>query len=47
MFFSLTEEQMAVREAAREFAQKECLPGVIERDRDMIFPKDQVKMMQN
>ena len=45
MFFSLTEEQMAVREAAREFAQKECLPGVIERDRDMIFPKDQVKMM--
>jgi alkylation response protein AidB-like acyl-CoA dehydrogenase len=36
---------MAVREAAREFAQKECLPGVIERDRDMIFPKDQVKMM--
>ena len=45
MFFSLTEEQMAVREAAREFAQKECLPGVIERVRDMIFPKDQVKMM--
>jgi len=25
--------------------KKECLPGVIERDRDMIFPKDQVKMM--
>ncbi|MCO6460821.1 MAG: acyl-CoA dehydrogenase [Saprospiraceae bacterium] len=45
MFFSLTEEQLAVREAAREFAQKECLPGVIERDRNMTFPAEQVCMM--
>lgn len=45
MEFKLTEEQLAVKEAAREFAQKELLPGVIERDRDMIFAKDQVKMM--
>jgi len=45
MFFSLTEEQLAVREAAREFAQKECLPGVIERDRNMTFPAEQVRMM--
>ncbi len=45
MEFSFTEEQLAVQEAAREFAQKELLPGVIERDRDMIFAKDQIKMM--
>lgn len=45
MEFKLTEEQQAVKEAAREFTQKELLPGVIDRDRDMIYPKDQVKMM--
>lgn len=45
MYFALNDEQNAVREAAREFAQKELLPGVIERDSKMIFPKDQVKSM--
>ncbi|MCB0662154.1 MAG: acyl-CoA dehydrogenase [Saprospiraceae bacterium] len=45
MDFILTEEHLAVREAAREFAQKELLPGVIERDRNMAYPKEQVKMM--
>lgn len=45
MDFQLTEEHLAVREAAREFAQKELKPGVIERDRDMIFPTDQVRQM--
>lgn len=45
MEFTLTEEQLAVKEAAREFAQKELKPGVIERDRDMIFATEQVKMM--
>lgn len=40
-----TEQHHAVREAAREFAQKELKPGVIERDRDMKFPKEQVKLM--
>ncbi len=45
MFFSLTEEQLAVKEAAREFAQNELKPGVIERDRDMIYPTDQVRQM--
>lgn len=45
MEFKLTEEQQAVKEAAREFTQKELLPGVIDRDRDMIYPKEQVKMM--
>lgn len=43
--FELTEEQIAVRDAAREFAQKELLPGVIERDATQTFPAEQVKMM--
>ncbi|MFT4533908.1 MAG: alkylation response protein AidB-like acyl-CoA dehydrogenase [Saprospiraceae bacterium] len=45
MEFQLTEEQLAVRDAARDFAQRECLPGVIERDRDMIFATEQIKKM--
>jgi alkylation response protein AidB-like acyl-CoA dehydrogenase len=45
MSFDLTEEQIAVRDAARDFAQKELLPGVIERDNEQRFPKEQVKMM--
>ncbi|MBL7817488.1 MAG: acyl-CoA dehydrogenase family protein [Saprospiraceae bacterium] len=45
MTFVLTEQHLAVQEAAREFAQKELKPGVIERDRDMKFPKEQVRMM--
>ena len=45
MTFELTEEQLAVQEAAREFAQKELKPGVIERDSKMQFATEQVKMM--
>ncbi len=45
MYFEFTEEQMAVREAARDFARNELLPGVIERDREMKFPTEQVKKM--
>lgn len=45
MDFTLTEDQQAVKEAARDFAQNELLPGVIDRDRDMIYPTDQVRMM--
>ena len=45
MNFELTEEHTAVREAAREFAQSELLPGVIERDTQAIFPKEQVQKM--
>lgn len=45
MDFKLTEEQLAVKEAAREFAQKELKPGVIERDSKMEYPKDQVRKM--
>lgn len=45
MFFELTEEQLAVKEAAREFAQKELKPGVIERDSKMQYPREQIRQM--
>ena len=45
MNFDLTEEQLAVQEAARDFAQNELLPGVIERDEHQKFPKEQVRKM--
>ena len=45
MNFELTEEQIAVRDAARDFAQTELLPGVIERDEHQKFPTEQVKKM--
>ncbi len=45
MDFNLTEEHLAVRDAAREFAEKELLPGVIERDNEQRFPLEQVKKM--
>ena len=45
MFFDLSEEHLAVQEAAREFAQKELKPGVIERDKNMTYPTEQVKRM--
>lgn len=45
MNFQLTEEHLAVQEAAREFAQTELLPGVIERDTEAKFPHEQIKKM--
>jgi alkylation response protein AidB-like acyl-CoA dehydrogenase len=45
MNFQLTEEQLAVQQAARDFAQTELLPGVIERDTHQHFPAEQVKKM--
>ena len=45
MNFELTEEQLAVRDAARDFAQMELLPGVIERDEKQEYPAEQVKKM--
>lgn len=45
MNFNFTEEQLAVRDAARDFAQKELLPGVIERDNKQEFPTEQIKML--
>ena len=45
MEFELTEEQISVKEAARDFTQQELLPGVIDRDRLMQHPTEQVKKM--
>jgi len=45
MNFNFTEEQLAVRDAARDFAQKELLPGVIERDAKEQFPAKQIKAL--
>lgn len=43
--FQLTEEHLAVKEAARQFAQNELKPGVIERDSKGTYPQEQVRMM--
>lgn len=45
MDFNLSEEQLMIQQAARDFAQSELLPEVIERDRDQKFPAEQVKKM--
>ncbi len=45
MTFQLSEEHLAVKQAARDFARQECLPGVIERDELQKFPKDQIKQL--
>jgi alkylation response protein AidB-like acyl-CoA dehydrogenase len=45
MDFKLTEEQLMIQQAARDFAKMELLPGVIERDEHSKFPTEQVKKM--
>lgn len=45
MKFELTEEHLMIQKAARDFAQNELLPGVIDRDTHEKFPAEQVKMM--
>jgi len=45
MNFEFTEEQLAVQAAARDFAQTELLPGVVERDNKQEFPAEQIKKM--
>ena len=45
MNFELTEEQILIRETAREFTNNHLLPGVIERDENQQFPKDQIKKL--
>ena len=45
MDFTLTEEHMMIRDAARDFAQTELLPGVIERDNAQTFPDELVRKM--
>lgn len=45
MNFELTEEQLAVKEAARDFAQNVLKPGVIDRDNNQRFPADEIKQL--
>jgi alkylation response protein AidB-like acyl-CoA dehydrogenase len=45
MNFELTEEQIAVKEAARDFAQNVLKPGVIERDNLQKFPAEEIKQL--
>ena len=45
MDFKLTEEQLMIQQAARDFAKLELLPGVIERDEHSKFPTEEVKKM--
>ena len=47
MNFSLSEEHIMIRDAARDFAQAELLPEVIERDHKQEFPQKLVKKMGN
>jgi len=45
MNFQLSEEQLAVQQAARDFAQTELLPGVIERDEKQKVPLEQLRKL--
>src|ERR1700743_2857469 len=45
MYFELSEEHLMIQKAAREFAQNELKPGVIERDEHQKFPAEQIKKM--
>jgi alkylation response protein AidB-like acyl-CoA dehydrogenase len=45
MYFELSEEQGMIQQAARDFAQNELKPGVIERDEHQKFPAEQVKRL--
>lgn len=45
MNFELSEEQLAVRDAARDFAQNVLKAGVIERDKTQTFPEAEIKQL--
>jgi alkylation response protein AidB-like acyl-CoA dehydrogenase len=45
MHFQLSEEHIMIQQAARDFAQNELKPGVIERDEHQKFPAEQIKKM--
>lgn len=45
MQFQLSEEHLMIQKAARDFAQTELLPGVIERDEHQKFPAEQIKKL--
>jgi alkylation response protein AidB-like acyl-CoA dehydrogenase len=45
MYFEFSEEQLMIRDAARDFANNELKPGVIERDENQKFPTEQIKKL--
>jgi len=45
MKFELSEEHIAVKEAARDFAENVLKPGVIDRDNEQRFPKDEIRQL--
>ncbi|MBX2934039.1 MAG: acyl-CoA dehydrogenase family protein [Ferruginibacter sp.] len=45
MLFEFTEEQLMIKQAAKDFAVNDCLPGVIERDELQRFPKEQIEKL--
>jgi len=45
MQFGWSEEQLMIQRAARDFAQTQCLPGVIERDEKQQFPREQIAQL--
>ena len=45
MNFDLTQEHKLIQKTARDFAQNELLPGVLERDENKIWPKDAIFKM--
>jgi alkylation response protein AidB-like acyl-CoA dehydrogenase len=45
MQFGYTEEQLMIKNAAKDFAIKQCLPGVIDRDEKQQFPREQIMQL--
>ncbi len=45
MNFEFTEEQLMIQKAAKDFAERELLPGIIERDETGTFPTEQIKKL--
>jgi len=45
MHFELTEEQVMIQKAARDFAEQQCKPGVIERDEQQKFPRELIMQL--
>jgi alkylation response protein AidB-like acyl-CoA dehydrogenase len=45
MYFELSEEHLMIQQAARDFANNELKPGVIERDEHQKFPHEQIKKL--
>lgn len=45
MNFEFSEEQLMIKQAAKDFAERELLPDVLERDTNSIFPTRQMKML--